>query len=182
MAGHIVDGVLLPCVAVEINVLDEHAMCGSISIPTLLLVVLEQVVLPGELGVVVPDEVCYGLLSDGRHVIHVAGLCEFYGCEPSAIHALVAGEGSRSLAVAVFTVVRTIVHQIPHVHAEVLSIGARIVHVGDGQAVAELMAGCANAVHLVARGAAQLAGAGIGVDGDSVDGEGTRAVIVLGSL
>ena len=155
----------------------QHAMSRSISIPPLLLMILQQIILSRVTAVAVSYQVSHRLVGDGRHILHLTGIDQLCGCEPSTVHTLVTGEGGRSLPTALSSVVRAVIHQVPYIHAKGASTG--VIHIGEEQAMAELMAGCTYAIHHRTRGAPEFTRTGIGVNGHTIEGQGTWTIAQL---
>ena len=140
--GNIVDGIVCPGRGIEIYVDHEQAMAGRIGPPPLVLPVLEQVVLAWL--ATVAYHIGNRFAGEWRHVGNGYGVCQFDGLEPSTVHALVTGIWGWASAVVIRSEIAPQVHKVPEVHAEV--IPCCVVHVGDAEAMAELVASRAYAV------------------------------------
>ena len=90
--------------------------------------------------------------------------------KPARFYFLVAGVSGRSVAP---TVIAAVVHQVPRPHPEGTVTG-RVVHVGESEAMGELVAGGTDSGK--PRTEFEFVATGIGVDGDVVEGE--RATVV----
>ena len=149
-------------------------MRRAVTVPTLLLVILQKVELVA-IGLIV-DNVCLRLRRQGLHVLHVTSLVQFDRREPSAIHAFVAGVTYRSLAASMVAVVATIVHQVPYVHSEVRIALAGVIHIRQAHAMAELMTSRTDAVDVGTRLAGKFAAACIRIDTNAIQSDCPRAV------
>ena len=92
----------------------EQTMARSLSVPSFLLMVLEQIVFIVVLVIV--NDVSHRVLFDIGHIVDCDGRVQLLGLEPAAEPALVGGVACRAEAVAV---VAAIVHNAPGIHAEV---------------------------------------------------------------
>ena len=103
-----VDGVELPGIAVVIDVEDDEAMSVEVLVPSFQLTVFEQVVFV--LVPAVSQDVGDGLRGDGGHIGDEGWFGKFDGLQPSAKHALVAGEACWRSS---FAIVLAVVHDVP---------------------------------------------------------------------
>ena len=142
----------------------HQSLALGIEVPAFLLHVLQNVVLVMMPRVI--HDVNVTIVFKRFHARHLHVFRQFYRFHPSAEHTLVSGIVARSVSVVV---IAAIIHQRPTVHAEVRSVGASVVEVGQTKAVCELMAHRAQPVYLAA--AVQLRTAGVGVYVHSVDVE-----------
>ena len=140
-------------------------MSVAVGIACYLLTILQEIVFVAVALIIY--NVGFGFAGQRFHILDGGRVFQFGRGEPSAIHALVTGVLPGHFAVLRWSVVAAVVHQVPAAHAKI-AVVARVVEVGDGHAVAKLVAGCADTVDDAAAGAAKFVGSGVGVHVNAV--------------
>ena len=172
-----VDGIVVPRRCIIVDVPHHEAVTVVVPAEGLLLTVLEDVVLVA--AACIFNNVCHALLVDGWHVGYLGGLRQRNEVDPSGQPTLVGCIGRRHLSYLTRTVVGAAVHHVP-VLTSCAAIVLRVVEIGVAQAMAELVASCADAVEHTF--GCKFVGDGIRVDIDAVQAlSATAAAIVLTS-
>ena len=174
----VVDRVFRPHSFVVVHVHGHKSRSRLCGIPSCLLTVFEDYEFVGVTAVVY--YVCGAALACGFEAVHIRVGGKFHRGEPSGNHFLVGGV-ARGGETAV--VVAAVVHEVPHVHAEIACSELRcIVYVGVAEAMREFMAYRADAVYhfyeVILIVESHFAAAGIGVDVHIVEGEYLSVVAV----
>ena len=174
----IVHAVFHPRIRVEVHVEHEETMSVAVGIACYLLTILQEIVFVAVALIIY--NVGFGLAGQRFHILDGGRVFQFGRSEPSAVHALVTGVLPRHFAVLRWSVEAAVVHQVPAVHAKIV-VAARVIEVGDGHAVAKLVAGCADAIDDAAAGAAKFVGSGVGIYVNAVHRDDAIAIAYLHS-
>ena len=141
-----VDDVVAPQFGEELHMGDEQSVAIESAVPFRGLAVFEQVVLLSPIELVAVAVVIYNIgitaFGQGLHVVDGTVFRQFDRLLPPDVAQLVSCQRSRQEGIGI---VRALVHQVPCPHAVEQAV-ACVVHVGQPQAVGELMAQRANAI------------------------------------
>ena len=151
-------------------------MSRVITVEPLLLAVLQQIVLVPVAFII--EDIRLRIRGQCLHALDILRLLEFRGGEPPAVHALIAGVGRGTLTDAILTGITPMVHDRPCIHAKIRR-PLRIVEVWQTEAMAELMAGRADAVGRSTTGICQFTRHGIRVDPHTIQQESPRTITVV---